>query len=55
MSPKKIIVAVTGLVALFAGAYAAETRHMQRNWYKSGFATQDEREKIEDAYRSADN
>lgn len=55
MSPKKIIVTVTGLVALFAGAHAAETRHMQRSWYKTGFATQVEREKVEDACHSAGN
>lgn len=49
-----LIVTVTGLVAMF-GVYAAEIRQMQRSRCKTGFATQVEREKVEDARHSASN
>ena len=52
---KKYLLAVAGLVALFAAGYVAEGRHMQKNWHKSGFATQCERERKGAARRSADD
>jgi hypothetical protein len=41
---KKYPLAAAGLVALFAAGYVAEGRHTEKNWYKSGFVTQCERE-----------
>ena len=41
---KKYLLAVAGLVALFAAGYVAEVRHTEENWYKSGFVTQCEQD-----------
>ena len=52
---KKCLLGAAGLAALFVAGYAAEVRHMQKNWYKSGFATQCERERKGTTCRSVDD
>ena len=52
---KKCLLAATGLAALLAAGCVAEVRHMEKNWYKSGFVTQCERERKGTACRSVDD
>ena len=37
---KKIMLDATAFAVLFAAVYVAEARHMEKNWYKTGFAAQ---------------